>query len=101
MKATFTISKEKKGVSSFIMKGDITIRSSKTLKENLDLLLANTGKYHISLEAVTAVDVTAVQLLSAFVKQCMASARSHEITWPKDVSLNELLEKTGIKRLFQ
>jgi ABC-type transporter Mla MlaB component len=98
MTQQFTIKKMKAGGMHLILKGDLTVQHCQALKENLKTLLAARGEVKISMQAIQSIDVTTVQLLSAFRKNL--TGVSLEIIWPEG-PINELITKTGIKQLLE
>lgn len=99
MKELFTIKKMKSGGMHLILKGDLTVQHCQSLKENLKTLLAANGEVKISMQAIQSLDVSAVQLLSAFRKVFVGG--SLEISWPESPAINELITKTGIKQVLE
>ena len=99
MKELFTIKKLKSGGMHLLLKGDLTVQHSQTLKENLKTLLTVKGKVKISMQAIQSLDVSAVQLLSVFRNDFAGGPL--EIIWPESPAVNELITKTGIKQVLE
>jgi anti-anti-sigma factor len=97
MKTSFQTSKEANTLSLHI-EGDLTIRSSADLQENL-LNLANKIPVRLSLKNVSAIDVTAIQLLYAFRKA--NSSTDIMIAGPENEAVLNLLSRTGLLKLLQ
>jgi anti-anti-sigma factor len=80
--------------------GEFTISSLRKLNDILRTTIEGTGDIKLSLTHITAIDVTGIQLLYAWKNQLEASGRSTVVLFPEAKTVNDLLIKTGIIKLF-
>ena len=100
MKAEFSIKKQKKGGFELTVKGDLTVQHCLGFKDSITTLLSHDGELSISMNAVQAIDISAIQLLLAFDKMCKEKSKPRSINWPESQAVNDLLDKTGVKLIF-
>jgi anti-anti-sigma regulatory factor len=100
MNAEFSIQTLTSGATMLSVKGDLTVQHSFAWREQLVSLHSTKGDLFISLKAIQAIDISAIQFLRAFNKECRNRKRHFTIQWPGDKSLNDLLNKTGVKQVF-
>lgn len=100
MKAEFKIKKSKSEGVTLWVKGDLTVSYSKEFKDRLlELLIApSKGSVEISLREVTAIDVSAIQLLRVAGLELLKGGNKISMIWPDNEALNTLITKTGIKQ---
>ena len=101
MKPEFKIKKEKSGVCSMSVKGDLTIPYAQDLKGNLSKCLEQGGNFEINLNEVTSLDVTAVQLFESVRTNFKAMDKVLTIAPPVKKDVLELLTKTGLIHIIQ
>ncbi len=101
MKPEFTVKKQKAGDVELVIKGDLIVQYSLAFKESLAALVSSKGKVAISLQAIQSIDISAIQLLSAFKVLHKKTGVHFSIRWPENKSINELLDKTGIQQAMQ
>jgi anti-anti-sigma regulatory factor len=100
MKPEFLIKKQKTGGVKLTAKGDLTIKYSFLFKEILTKLISKQGDVKICLQEIQSLDISAIQLLSAFHKMLKATNRKFSIAWSENEEVNELLVKSGIQQAF-
>jgi anti-anti-sigma factor len=97
MKAELSIKKLKSGVQIKV-KGEITVQHANEVKQKLTETLPGEGSFLLSLREVSAIDVSAFQLLMALKYSLKANGRQLTISWPESETLQNLLTKTGFKQ---
>ena len=100
MKAEFKIEKES-AKTTLIAKGDLVVQSSAALKEHLLQLLSETKETELHFEGVSAVDVSAIQLVRTFQRELKSNGRKIQFLPPTNCDLIELLTKTGLIGFIQ
>ncbi|HEY0653736.1 MAG TPA: STAS domain-containing protein [Chryseosolibacter sp.] len=79
---------------------DFTATNAATIKAELMHSVERTGEEVLSLENVTSLDITGIQLAFAWRKALVAQGRKATVKLPRAGNINDLLEKTGIHKLF-
>jgi anti-anti-sigma factor len=97
----FYFKKHKSGTSQLEVRGDLTVSHSKNFKENLIALMNSKTELSLSLQSISSLDVSAIQLVLAFSRACKSEGRAYQVIWPQSETINDLLEKTGIKNALQ
>jgi anti-anti-sigma regulatory factor len=100
MKPEFSLKKLKAGSVDLLIKGDLTAQHSMIFKESLAALISQKGKVTISLNEIESIDISAIQLISAFQTLRKTNDTDFSIGWPENQSVNELLTKTGIRKVI-
>jgi ABC-type transporter Mla MlaB component len=96
---TFHIDLDDKNVTLKIS-GDLNAQSSARLKAFLVESSVIEGNQMLDLRGVTAFDVSAVQLTFSWKQNLTSRGRTVMIQWPSDNNLIDLLQKTGITKIF-
>jgi anti-anti-sigma factor len=99
MKAEITVTKLSTG-ARLKVKGDLTVQCAGEFKEKLVELSVGQGQTMLSLREAGAIDISAIQLLVALNNRLKVEGRRLALDWPERAEVNQLLETTGIKRLF-
>ena len=81
--------------------GDLTAQHSQSFKEQLEKCLRQGSNFEISLKEVTAMDVTAIQLLQCMRNDLKSIELMLTITPPKQEGVSELLKKSGLQHIIQ
>ncbi len=101
MKPEFKFEKQKSGSSALDVIGDLTIDHSAQFKDQLVKCLSEGGGILISLEEVTAIDVTAIQLLHSLRIEMNAKKKSFSVIAPNVAGALDLLTKSGLIKIFE
>lgn len=88
------------GTTTIYLRGDLTVRHAPLLQQRLSELARTPADTVLDLSDVTAVDVSAVQLLSAFKRTTTAQGRSFSFVPPTDPALAQLMANTSIHYLL-
>lgn len=102
MKAEFKITKSGNKEYSVTIKGELTAQSADSFKSTLAEILRDLDKsrVEISLSAVTAIDVCALQLLFAAGESMSKGRGSLSVVWPENEGVDNLLSRTGFRQIF-
>jgi anti-anti-sigma regulatory factor len=98
-KPTLKIEKTKDRVT-LLATGDLTVQHAKELHGFLLNNCDHKKEVHLVLKDVTALDVACIQLVYAWRKYIRKQDGNAIIRMPADSSLLDLLEKTGITKIF-
>jgi anti-anti-sigma regulatory factor len=74
------------------------VQHAHEFKQKLIETLPGKGSFLLSLREVSAMDVSAFQLLMALKYSLKANGRQLTISWPESETLQNLLTKTGFKQ---
>ena len=99
MKASFTISNTDRGVI-LIIGGELNVQTSRLFKDHLDGLTARDLPVQLSLQDVSGMDVSAIQIIYLFRKKHEAEGAVVEVILPSSESLITLLNTTGLLKLL-
>jgi anti-anti-sigma factor len=95
MKAEFKISKTKTETSLSVT-GDLTVQAGAQFKDQLGQLLQRDSTVELSLKGVSAMDISAVQLILCFKNECELKESKIHIFPPENAGLIALLGQTGL-----
>ncbi len=99
MKAAFHITEHPSGGAQLTVKGDLTVAHAQAFKKSLlELLSAPQTTVTISLQEVTAMDVSAIQGIYAFCESLRKTGKSISLVWPEQEAVDELMTKSGFKQ---
>lgn len=79
---------------------DFNATNAAAIQAELMQSVKRTGEEVLSLQHVTALDITGVQLAFAWRKALVAQGRKAKVELPRAENINDLLTKTGITKLF-
>jgi anti-anti-sigma factor len=80
--------------------GEFNVTNVEHIKEALLQSAARKGNETLLLTAVTAMDVSGIQLAYSWKKILQAQGRKADVVLPQLESIKDLLEKTGLTQMF-
>lgn len=95
MKASFEISETNRG-TLLSATGDLTVQASRLFKEHLDGIIERGLPVQLSLENISTLDASAIQIIYLFRKRCEAYNATAEVILPAAENLITLLTATGL-----
>jgi len=99
-KPVFKRKKDKDGLVTLQVDGDVHAQHAKEFKKELSTFLSHPENLQIRLDGVTMLDVTAVQLLYTLKKAMKSSGHEVKISFPADQGVRGLLEKSGFTKIL-
>jgi len=96
----YKISKDKVTIDLHVT-GDLSVQYAEQIKTDFLQLLESMKDVCLNLEKVSTIDVTGIQLIYALKSELEKQEKKFLLIHPDNVTLQELLEKTGVLKLIK
>jgi anti-anti-sigma factor len=95
-----TLTEKGEGIAGVTLSGELTVRSAEEFKSKMLSLIDQYSILDLSVEGITAMDLSGVQIIEAFKKTIQQKGKRFTLVTVLPEELQLLLARAGVKEIF-